>query len=287
LTVAAVNGVATFTDLRPRFALELSGGGYNGGLSASATGMSQITSAQFTVTPSAPTQVWVAAATAYYFSTGTCPTGVYPPGSVFPTDYMCVQAANLGFSVSAFVLDSLDNQVGAGNNVIALAVGSNPSNGTLTGSNNVTAINGEADFNVSINNGGNGYTLVASTTGLTSLPSYGFNVAAFGTANRLAFTVQPSNAAVGTVLTPALQVCVQDGAGNTVTTATDSITVAIGTNPGSGTLGGTQTAVAVSGCATFANLTLSAAGSAYALKATSLTNTSLLAATSVTFNITP
>ena len=66
----------------------------------------------------------------------------------------------------------------------------------------------------------------------------------------------PSNAAAGAAITPAVQVCVQDGVGNTVTNATNNITIAIGTNPGSATLGGTVTAAAVSGCTTFANLTL-------------------------------
>ena len=52
-----------------------------------------------------------------------------------------------------------------------------------------------------------------------------------GAAAKLVFTVQPSNAAAGVAITPAVQVTVQDAQGNTVTTATTSITVAIGTNP--------------------------------------------------------
>src|SRR2546426_1737069 len=60
-------------------------------------------------------------------------------------------------------------------------------------------------------------------------------------AAKLAFIVQPSNAVAGVASTPAVQVAVQDAQGNTVTTATTSITVAIGTNPASGTLSGTTT----------------------------------------------
>ena len=52
-----------------------------------------------------------------------------------------------------------------------------------------------------------------------------------GPAAKLIFAVQPSNAAAGAGITPAMQVAVQDAQGNTVTTATTSITVAIGTNP--------------------------------------------------------
>jgi hypothetical protein len=137
---------------------------------------------------------------------------------------------------------------------------------------------------VSIDKAGNAYTLVASTTGLTSPPSFAFNVAAFGTASRLAFTVQPSNAAAGAAITPAVQVCVQDGVGNTVTTATNNITLTIGTNPGGATLGGTLTVAATNGtgCATFSNLTLSTAGTGYTLTASA---TSLTGATSNAFNI--
>src|SRR2546421_611274 len=49
--------------------------------------------------------------------------------------------------------------------------------------------------------------------------------------------------------------------GNTVTTATTSITLAIGTNPASGTLAGTTTVAAVSGVATFSDLSIDKARS--------------------------
>src|SRR2546430_16265552 len=50
------------------------------------------------------------------------------------------------------------------------------------------------------------------------------------TAAKLAFIVQPSNAVAGVANTPAVQVAVQDAQGNTVTTATTSITLAIEPN---------------------------------------------------------
>src|SRR5207245_501858 len=88
-----------------------------------------------------------------------------------------------------------------------------------------------------------------------------------GAAAKLVFTVQPSNAAAGAAITPAVQVTVQDAQGNTVTTATTSITVAIGTNPASGTLAGTPTVAAVNGVATFANLSIDNPGTGYTLTA--------------------
>src|SRR6059058_2171156 len=103
-----------------------------------------------------------------------------------------------------------------------------------------------------------------------------------GPAAKLIFAVQPSNAAAGAGITPAMQVAVQDAQGNTVSTATTSITVAIGTNPASGTLAGTKTVAAVNGVATFSTLSLNLAGTGYTLTATA---TGLTRATSTAFNI--
>src|SRR5438552_10874042 len=84
-----------------------------------------------------------------------------------------------------------------------------------------------------------------------------------GPAVRLVFTAQPSDAGAGAANSPATQVAVQDAQGNTVTTATISITLAIGTNPASGTLAGTKTVAAVNGVATFSNLSMNEAGTGY------------------------
>src|SRR5437588_12220441 len=103
-----------------------------------------------------------------------------------------------------------------------------------------------------------------------------------GAAAKLVFTVLPSNAAAGAANTPAVQVAVQDAQGNTVTTATTSITLAIGTNPASGTLSGATTVAALNGVATFSALSLNAAGTGYTLTASA---TGLTGATSNAFNI--
>ena len=256
LTVAAVNGVATFSDLRPRFTEVYY-------LSAQASGVSGTNSNSFTVFPSVPTTVWPAVP--WYGQSNQ-------------------QTANVAFTVRAYVLDSLNNQVNAGDQVISLAIGSNPSNAVLNGTSNAAATSGRADFIVSLDKGGSGYTLVASSAGLSPLSSFALDVAPFGAPTRLGFAVQPSNATVGAPITPPLRVCVQDGVGNTVTTASDNLTIALGANPGGATLGGTLTVGATNGCATFANLTVSAAGTGYTL---TVTASSLSGATSTTFNIGP
>ena len=101
-------------------------------------------------------------------------------------------------------------------------------------------------------------------------------------AAKLAFIGQPSNAVAGAAITPAVQVTVQDAQGNTVTTANTNITVAIGTNPASGTLAGTNPVAAVSGVATFSTLSVNRAATGYTLTASA---TGLTGATSSAFNI--
>ena len=52
---------------------------------------------------------------------------------------------------------------------VTLALANNPAGGTLGGTLTATAVNGVADFpGLTINNPGNGYTLQATTNGLTS-----------------------------------------------------------------------------------------------------------------------
>ena len=76
---------------------------------------------------------------------------------------------------------------------------------------------------------------------------------------------------------------VQDAYGNVLTAdATDQVTLAIAANAAGGTLGGTTTATAVAGVATFGNLSINEAGTGYTLAATS---GKLAKATSAAFNV--
>src|SRR6266581_3029953 len=86
---------------------------------------------------------------------------------------------------------------------------------------------------------------------------------------KLAFMVQPSNAVAGMAISPAVVVAIQDALGNTMVGATNTVTVAIATNPGSGTLAGTTTVNAVRGEATFGDLSSDQRGIGYTLAATS------------------
>src|SRR5207253_502486 len=103
--------------------------------------------------------------------------------------------------------------------------------------------------------------------------------------DHLGFGQQPTNAAAGSALSPAVAVQVLDLYGNLVALdQTDAVSLALGTNAGGGTLGGTTTATVSNGVASFGNLSINKTGTGYTLKATS---GSLGAATSSTFNITP
>src|SRR5438046_7394095 len=82
---------------------------------------------------------------------------------------------------------------------------------------------------------------------------------------------------------PAVRVSALDEAGNVVTGFTGLITVALGANPGGGTLAGTTSVNAVSGVATFSTLSINNPGNGYTLTASA---SGLTGATSASFNIT-
>ena len=87
----------------------------------------------------------------------------------------------------------------------------------------------------------------------------------------LAFGTQPGNGTAGSILSSQPVVAVKDSEGNTVTSATSSVTVAI--TSGSGTngasLAGTRTVTAVNGIAAFTDLRIDTTGSDYSLTASS------------------
>ena len=89
----------------------------------------------------------------------------------------------------------------------------------------------------------------------------------------------------GTVGVPvAVAVAVEDQYGNTVTSDTSNVSLSLNTLSGDGALGGTQSANAVAGVATFSTLSITRAGS-YTLTASD-SNNSLTAPTSPVFNTT-
>jgi hypothetical protein len=159
----------------------------------------------------------------------------------------------------------------------------NPGGATLGGTLTVNAVSGTATFsNLTLDKIGTGYTLQATSAGLPNQTSAAFNVSA-AVATQVVFGVQPTNTTAGVAISPAVTVRLLDAFGNQ-TTSTAAVTVAIGANPGGGTLTGAATVTAVNGVATFGNLSINRSGTGYTLAATSGT---LAGATSAAFDILP
>lgn len=101
-------------------------------------------------------------------------------------------------------------------------------------------------------------------------------------AAKLGFLTPPSDAVAGVAIAPAVRVAIQDATGATVTAANNTVTLALGAGPTGATLGGTVSAAAVGGVATFPSLSMTKAGTGYTLVAKSA---NLTDATSVPFVI--
>jgi hypothetical protein len=253
LTRAAVAGVATFNDL----SIDKTGTGYT--LNATSGGVPQVSSATFNIT----------AANAAKLAFTVQPVNTAAGSAITP-------------AVQVTALDQFDNvAVGFASNV-TVSIGTNANSGTLSGTLTNGAANGVVSFaTLSIDSAGSGYTLKATAAGLTDATSSTFDIIP-GAATRLRFAQPPSNATAGAAIAPAVTVQALDAKGNVATAFTGNVTVAIGTNPGGGTLSGTATAAAASGMATFATLSINKSGTGYTLTAAS---GSLTGATSAAFNI--
>src|SRR5204863_209960 len=264
-TAAAVAGVVSFGSL----SIDKAGTGYT--LAPSATGLTGANSSTFNIEPAAANRL---------VFTGQ-PTSVTAGATITP-------------AVTVTVQDGLGNTVTGFTGNVAVAIGTNPGGGALSGTTTVAAANGVATFStLSINRMGTGYTLPASGTGLATGGSAAFNVSA-GSGSALVFTGEPTNAVAGAAITPAVQVTAQDGQGNTATGFTGNITLAIGTNPSSGTLTGTKTVAAAAGVATFAGLSIDKAGTGYTRTAagagrntSSALRTSAVSARALVFTVEP
>ncbi|MBM4215963.1 MAG: hypothetical protein FJ173_07325, partial [Gammaproteobacteria bacterium] len=176
--------------------------------------------------------------------------------------------------------DDSNNAIGQSGMVITLSLSAGATVvGTATATTNASGV---ATFtNVGLTGTiGTTYTLTYSAPGLTSVTQT--LTATAGPANRVVFTTQPSGSALGKNFGSQPVVEIQDQYGNRVS-STASVTLAIGTNPGSGALLGTATINAVAGTASFSNLAISKAGVGYTITASS---SELVSATSTAFTIT-
>ena len=133
---------------------------------------------------------------------------------------------------------------------------------SITGTTQVTAVNGVATFNNLILDTAGSYTLTATSTGLTNASSNPIAIGA-AAASQLVFATQPSSGTAGQALTPAVVAKIQDAFGNLVSS---NAAVAVASNPTG--VGGTTQVNAIAGVATFNGLQFSIANN-YTLTATS------------------
>lgn len=166
---------------------------------------------------------------------------------------------------------------------VNLTIGTNPGGGTLTGGGTMPLTQGVATYSaLSIDKAGTGYTLAAASSPIgLSATSNAFNITA-GVATKLVFTVQPSTVVSEHVISPTVQVSVEDANGNVVPTGSFAVTLKKTTCTTSVPDGGGPVTT-TNGVASFPNLELDTVATGVVLQATA---TGLTSATSSTFNVT-
>jgi hypothetical protein len=186
--------------------------------------------------------------------------------------------------------DSLGNPCATDASTIKLSIqpGTGASGAGLSNCSPSLGLGSTTFVNCSINTPGTGYQLTATdaTDGLTISPlSVAFNISA-GIAVQLSFATSPSNGTGGLAFPTQPVVYIKDSAGNLVSGDSSVVTLAIGSNPGSGTLSGCTTST-TNGVATFAGCNIDKVGTGYTLTATdSADNLTTASTPSNTFNIT-
>src|SRR2546430_8597676 len=88
-------------------------------------------------------------------------------------------------------------------------------------------------------------------------------------ATQLAFVVQPGQTLRDSVIAPSITVEVRGASGSRIAGATNTVTLALGTNPSGAALTGTTSVAAVDGIATFAILRVTERARGFTLVATS------------------
>jgi hypothetical protein len=236
LTQAAANGVATFSDL----AINTAASGYS--IQATSGNLGNATTSAFAVTAGVATQLLLV---------------TQPPTNI---------TAGTPFSLVAETADSFGNVTSSYTQPVTLTLSGSA---TLHGTLSVTPQNGMATFSgLSLDLPGSGDVITVSSGTLTPIAANAMTVTV-GAPQQLAVSSSsppPSSVTAGSGFMFA--VTAEDAGGNPTTSYNGMVTLSLANNPGGATLGGTLTAQAVNGVATFTNVTLDKAGMGYTLRAT-------------------
>jgi hypothetical protein len=235
LTVNAVNGVATFSDIT---------------VSSTGTESLQATDGSLTSTISAS------------FSVTPPPSLIGNPAQVqFAQQPLpAVVGTVLSPAITVQVQDSKGNLVTTDSSTVTLSIASGPAGATLGGTLTVNAVNGIATFSdITVSSVGS-YMLTASDAALTPATSSTFAVTPIVyVPTELVFAQQPTSAFVGDPLS-SIVVNVETATGVVDPNDDSAVTLSISSGPAGAVLGGVTSAYAVNGVATFSGLTLSELG---------------------------
>ncbi len=249
--VLAVNGIASFADL----AIDRAGAGYR--LTATTAALTAATSTGFAIGPAAPS--------------ATVSTLAAAPATITSS------TGSSAATITATVRDAFGNAVpGVTVTLAATGLGN-----TLTQPSGPTNAAGGAQGSLSSTI--SEPKVVSAKAGALSLAQTDTVTVNPATGGALFFTVQPSAAAAGIVIAPAVEVTAKDQFGNVATSFTGMVTLTIADNPSGGVLGGTVARAAQAGVAKFNDLQIDKVGSGYALNAAA---TGMVAGKSTAFNIT-
>jgi hypothetical protein len=152
-------------------------------------------------------------------------TATVPPGNAGAVTTIVVQAR-----------DAFGNNLTAGGSAVAATV-----TGVNAGAVVTVVDNLDGTYTATYTPTATGTDNIAITLDAVAIGGSPYaSIVTAGGAVQLGFVVEPSNVVAGNALVD-IQVAVQDAAGNTVPSAAASITLAIGNNPGAGTLSGVTT----------------------------------------------
>ncbi len=232
------NGLAPITTL----SLDTAGSGYQ--IVALSAGLAPTVGIPLTVQPASASQMIVTSS---------------PPSSV---------VAGEPFGLSVAIEDTYGNRVADYSGNLAVAASSPQVEGALGGPLTASVTGGVGMFSgLSLVNAGTDFTLQVSASGLTSVTTAPFTVTAGTVAKLVVTTPPPGDVTAGAGF--GLVVAAEDSYGNVNTSFPGTVTVALTTNPGRTSLGGSATEPFNAGIATFSGLTIHVAAEGYAMQATS------------------
>ena len=164
---------------------------------------------------------------------------------------------------------------------MTVALANDPGGATLGGRLSATASDGVATFSgLTLTKAGSGYTILISSNGLSGATTSAITITPAPASQLLIKQQPPDSVTAGSGF--GLKATIEDPYGNVEAGDSGTVTVALADNPTGTTLGGTLSAAAKSGVASFSGLTLTAAASGYTLQVTGGTFGATTAAIAVT-----